>query len=100
VGSNEAVIAIMSVAFFGQGLVGLGWTVITDIAPKKAMGLAAGVFNLATNMAGIVTPLGVGFIVKATGSFVWALAMVAGLALLGAFSYLVILGDVKRVEID
>ena len=98
--SNEAVIAIMSVAFFGQGLVGLGWTVITDIAPKKAMGLAAGVFNLATNMAGIVTPLGVGFIVKATGSFVWALAMVAGLALLGAFSYLVILGDVKRVEID
>jgi ACS family D-galactonate transporter-like MFS transporter len=100
VSSNEAVIAIMSAAFFGQGLVGLGWTVITDIAPKKAMGLAAGVFNLATNMAGIVTPLGVGFIVKATGSFVWALAMVAGLALLGAFSYLVILGDVKRVEID
>ena len=100
VNSNEAVIAIMSVAFFGQGLVGLGWTVITDIAPKKAMGLAAGVFNLATNMAGIVTPLGVGFIVKATGSFVWALVMVACLALLGAFSYLVILGDVKRVEID
>lgn len=100
VASNESVIAIMSVAFFGQGLVGLGWTVITDIAPKKAMGLAAGVFNLATNMAGIVTPLGVGFIVKATGSFVWALVMVACLALLGAFSYLVILGDVKRVEID
>ncbi|MGZ3272484.1 MAG: MFS transporter [Caulobacteraceae bacterium] len=100
VSSNELVIAIMSVAFFGQGLVGLGWTVITDIAPKKAMGLAAGVFNLATNLAGIVTPLGVGFIVKATGSFVWALVLVACLALLGAFSYLFILGDVKRVEID
>lgn len=98
--SNELVIAIMSVAFFGQGLVGLGWTVITDIAPKKAMGLAAGVFNLATNMAGIVTPLGVGFIVKATGSFVWALVLVAGLALVGALSYLFVLGDVKRVEID
>lgn len=100
VDSNELVIAIMSVAFFGQGLVGLGWTVITDIAPKKAMGLAAGVFNLATNLAGIVTPLGVGFIVKATGSFVGALVLVACLALLGAFSYLFILGDVKRVEID
>jgi len=100
VSSNELVIAIMSAAFFGQGLVGLGWTVITDIAPKKAMGLAAGVFNLATNMAGIVTPLGVGFIVKATGSFVWALVLVACLALLGAVSYLFILGDVKRVEID
>jgi ACS family D-galactonate transporter-like MFS transporter len=100
VSSNELVIAIMSLAFFGQGLVGLGWTVITDIAPRKAMGLAAGVFNLATNMAGIVTPLGVGLIVKATGSFVWALALVAGLALVGAISYLFILGDVKRVEID
>lgn len=100
VSSNELVIAIMSAAFFGQGLVGLGWTVITDIAPKKAMGLAAGVFNLATNLAGIVTPLGVGFIVKATGSFVGALVLVACLALLGAFSYLFVLGDVKRVEID
>jgi ACS family D-galactonate transporter-like MFS transporter len=100
VSSNELVIAIMSVAFFGQGLVGLGWTVITDIAPKKAMGLAAGVFNLATNLAGIVTPLGIGFIVKATGSFVWALVLVAGLALVGALSYLFLLGDVKRVEID
>jgi ACS family D-galactonate transporter-like MFS transporter len=58
------------------------------------------VFNLATNLAGIVTPLGVGFIVKATGSFVGALVLVACLALLGAFSYLFILGDVKRVEID
>ena len=100
VNSNQLVIAIMSVAFFGQGLVGLGWTVITDIAPKKAMGLAAGVFNFATNLAGIVTPLGIGFIVKATGSFVWALVLVAGLALVGALSYLFVLGDVKRVEID
>jgi ACS family D-galactonate transporter-like MFS transporter len=100
VDSNLAVIAILSIAFFGQGLVGLGWAVITDIAPKKAMGLAAGVFNLATNMAGIITPLAIGFIVKATGSFVWALTLVAALALTGVFAYLFILGDVKRVELD
>ncbi|HVY35327.1 MAG TPA: MFS transporter [Caulobacteraceae bacterium] len=100
VSSNELVIAIMSVAFFGQGMVGLGWAVITDIAPKKAMGLAAGVFNLATNTAGIITPLAIGFIVKATGSFVWALTLIAALALVGAFSYVFVLGDVKRVELD
>jgi ACS family D-galactonate transporter-like MFS transporter len=98
--SNELVIVIMSVAFFGQGMVGLGWAVITDIAPKKAMGLAAGVFNLIINMAGIITPLAIGFIVKATGSFVWALTLITALALLGVFSYLFILGDVKRVELD
>ena len=100
VDDNRVVIAILSVAFFGQGMVGLGWTVITDIAPKKAMGLAAGVFNLATNMAGIITPLAIGFIVKATGSFVWALTMITVLAVIGALSYVFILGDVKRVEID
>jgi len=100
VDDDRLVIAILSVAFFGQGMVGLGWAVITDIAPKKAMGLAAGVFNLATNMAGIITPLAIGFIVKATGSFVWALVLVAGLALVGALSYVFVLGDVKRVEID
>jgi ACS family D-galactonate transporter-like MFS transporter len=100
VDNNLAVIAILSVAFFGQGLVGLGWTVITDIAPKKAMGLAAGVFNLATNLAGIITPLAIGFIVKATGSFVWALTLITCLALVGALSYVFILGDVKRVELD
>jgi ACS family D-galactonate transporter-like MFS transporter len=98
--NNLAVIAILSLAFFGQGLVGLGWAVITDIAPRKAMGLAAGVFNLATNLAGVVTPLAIGFIVKATGSFVWALGLIAAMALLGALSYLFVLGDVKRVELD
>jgi ACS family D-galactonate transporter-like MFS transporter len=41
----------------------------------------------------------IGFIVATTGSFVWALAMMTGVALLGVFSYVVILGDVKRVEI-
>jgi ACS family D-galactonate transporter-like MFS transporter len=97
--SDELVIVIMSVAFFGQGMVGLGWAVITDIAPKSAMGLAGGVFNLATNMAGILTPLAIGFIVKETGSFVWALTLIAAMALLGAVSYVFILGDVKRVEL-
>jgi ACS family D-galactonate transporter-like MFS transporter len=37
--------------------------------------------------------------VGATGSFVWALAFMAVLALLGALSYIFILGDVRRIEI-
>jgi MFS family permease len=53
----------------------LGWTLLTDVAPKELMGLSAGVFNLCANLAGIVTPLVVGFIVGANGSFVWALGV-------------------------
>jgi len=98
VDDDTLVIAILSVAFFGQGMVGLGWTLISDIAPRNYMGLTGGVFNLMANLAGIVTPLVIGFIVSATGSFVGALMFVGGVALVGALSYIFILGDVKRIE--
>jgi len=98
--SDAEVIAVLSIAFFGQGMVGLGWTLISDIAPRKLMGLTGGLFNFASNLAGIVTPLVVGFIVSATGSFVDALLFVGGIALLGALSYTFILGDVRRIEMD
>jgi MFS transporter, ACS family, D-galactonate transporter len=98
--SDVLVIAVMSVAFFGQGMCNLGWTLLTDVAPKRLIGLTGGVFNLCANLAGIVTPLVVGFVVAATGSFAWALAFIAVVALLGAFSYIFILGDVRRVEFE
>jgi len=100
VDSNVAVIAIMSVAFFGQGAVNLGWTLITDVAPKQLVGLTGGLFNLCTNLAGIVTPIVIGIIVDRTGSFVGALAFISALALLGVVAYIFILGDVRRVEME
>jgi ACS family D-galactonate transporter-like MFS transporter len=97
--SNTLVIAIMSVAFFGQGMVNLGWTLIADVAPKELMGLTGGVFNFCANLAGIVTPLVVGFVLGATGSFYGALAYIATLGLVGAAAYVFIVGEVRRVEI-
>ena len=100
VASDALVIAIMSVAFFGQGMCNLGWTLLTDIAPRKLFGLSGGLFNLSANLAGIVTPIVVGQIVQRTGSFKAALAFVATLAAIGVLSYLLIIGDVKRVQYD
>jgi ACS family D-galactonate transporter-like MFS transporter len=94
------VIAVMSVAFFGQGMCNLGWTLITDVAPKQLLGLTTGLFNLCANLAGIVTPMIVGFIVSATGSFALALGYIAIMAAAGALSYIFVLGDVHRVELD
>ncbi len=98
--SNTAVIAIMSVAFFGQGMVNLGWTLIADVAPKSMLGLTGGVFNFCTNLAGIITPLVIGFVLGATGSFYGALAYIGALGLIGAAAYIFILGPVERVSID
>jgi ACS family D-galactonate transporter-like MFS transporter len=96
--SNALVVAIMSVAFFGQGMANLGWTLISDVAPKQLMGLTGGIFNLCANLAGIVTPLVIGFVLGATGSFYGALAYIAALGLIGAAAYVFILGEVRRVE--
>ena len=99
VNSDALVITILSIAFFGQGMVGLGWTLISDVAPKNLMGLTGGIFNFCANLAGIVTPLVIGVIVARTGSFFYALAYVGAAALVGALSYVFIVGDVRRVEL-
>jgi MFS transporter, ACS family, D-galactonate transporter len=97
--SDQAVIAVMSLAFFGQGMVGLGWTVISDVAPKHLMGVSGGIFNVCTNLAGIITPVVIGYIVSSTGSFVWALGFIGAMALVGVCSYVFLLGDVRRIDI-
>jgi ACS family D-galactonate transporter-like MFS transporter len=97
--SNALVIAVMSVAFFGQGMSNLGWTLISEVAPLRYVGLTGGAFNLCTNLAGIVTPIAIGAIVASTGSFYGALAMIGGVAIVGAVSYVFVVGEVKRLEI-
>ncbi|WP_106477863.1 MFS transporter [Phytohalomonas tamaricis] len=98
--SNTLVIVVMSVAFFAQGMAALGWTLVADIAPAKHLGLAGGIFNLAANLAGIITPLVVGFIVSASGSFAGALLYISAMALLGALAYIFMVGDIKRIEME
>jgi ACS family D-galactonate transporter-like MFS transporter len=71
------VIAIMSVAFFSQGMAATGWVMVSDLAPTKLVGLAGGVFNVAANLSGILTPIIIGVIVQKTGSFTGGLVYIA-----------------------
>ena len=95
--SNTAVIIIMSIAFFGQGMVGLGWMLISDIAPKNMGGLTGGIFNFCANMASIITPLIIGVIISMTGNFFYALIYIGLTALIGVIAYIFIIGDIKRI---
>ena len=99
-GNDGLVILIMSIAFFGQGMTNLGWTVISDVAPKRLIGLTSGIFNFSANLAGIVTPLVIGVAFQLTGSFVGPLIYIGVVALIGAFSYSVILGDIHRLDAE
>ena len=51
------------------------------------------------NIAGIVTPIVIGYLVAKTGSFNGALVFVGINALLTVFSYLVIVKKIERVEL-
>jgi ACS family glucarate transporter-like MFS transporter len=93
------VMVLMSLAFFGKGFGALGWTVIADTSPKPLIGVNGGLFNLIGNLAGITTPIIIGYIVKRTGSFNDALIFVVATALLAIVAYLPLVGEIKRVDL-
>jgi MFS transporter, ACS family, glucarate transporter len=97
--SQRVVIFLMSLAFFGKGFGALGWTVVSDTSPQGMLGLNGGVFNLIGNLAGVTTPIIIGYIVSHTGSFNDALIFVGVMALMAIVSYLPIVGEIKRIEI-
>ena len=76
VSTDWIVVALMSLAFFGKGIGALGWAVVADTSPKEALGLSGAIFNMFGNVAGIVTPIVIGYLVARTGSFNGALVFV------------------------
>ncbi len=97
--AQSVMLLLMSLSFFGKGIGALGWTVISDTSPKGMVGLNGGLFNLIGNMAGITTPIIIGYLVKETGSFDDVLIFVGATALLAIVAYLPIVGEIKRVEL-
>ncbi|MBN3786542.1 MFS transporter [Burkholderia sp. Ac-20353] len=95
--ADAIVVAVMSLAFFGKGVGALGWAVVSDTSPKEAGGLSGGLFNTFGNTAGITTPIVIGYIVQATGSFAGALLFVGANAAMAIVCYLFIVGEIKRV---
>jgi ACS family glucarate transporter-like MFS transporter len=96
--SQIAILTLMSLAFFGKGFGALGWTLVSDISPAGFVGLNGGFFNLCGNLAGITTPIVIGYFVQMTGSFNLALDFVAVAALGAIVSYLFIAGDIYRLQ--
>ncbi|WP_347558708.1 MFS transporter [Robbsia sp. KACC 23696] len=99
VSATWLVVLFMSLAFFGKGVGALGWAVVADTSPKEAIGLSGSLFNMFGNISGIVTPIVIGYLVSTHGSFNGALVFVGINALVTVFSYLVIVGEIKRFEL-
>ena len=97
--TDAVVVGLMALAFFGKGIGALGWAVVADTSPRQSGGLSGGLFNTFGNTAGITTPIVIGYIVQTTGSFNGALVFVGLNALLACFCYLVVVGEIRRVEL-
>jgi ACS family D-galactonate transporter-like MFS transporter len=97
-GNPALVVAVMSVAFFAQGMSGIGWTLCAEIASMRMLGLSGGVFNFFTNLGGAVVPLMVGVILDRTGSFAGALVFIGALAGIGLLAYLFLIDRVERLD--
>jgi ACS family glucarate transporter-like MFS transporter len=99
VDSQAMVVGLMALAFFGKGIGALGWAVVSDTSPKEAGGISGGLFNTFGNLSSITTPIVIGYILAATGSFAGALVFVGANALVAAIAYLVIVGKIERVRL-
>ena len=97
--ADAVVVAVMALAFFGKGVGALGWAVVADTSPKEAGGLSGALFNTFGNIAGITTPIVIGYILQGTGSFAGALVYVGANAAVAIFSYVFIVGEIKRVKL-
>ncbi|MFL0167438.1 MFS transporter [Candidatus Clostridium helianthi] len=95
------VIVFMCIAFFGQGMASaISWALLSEIMPRQLVGLCGSVYNFVANMGGALSPAIVGYLIARTGSYASALVFVSCMGVLGAFSYIFIIGKPKRIEIS
>jgi MFS transporter, ACS family, D-galactonate transporter len=97
--SNPAfIILFLTIAGFGNGFSSIAWVFVSELAPKRLLGLTGGMFNLFGNLAAIVIPLVIGLLVR-ENNFAPGMVFVAVVALAGALSYIFVVGRLERIQI-
>ena len=97
VDSPALIILFMSLSFFGVGFASITWIFVSTLAPKHLIDITGGVFNFIGQLSGIIVPIVIGFLASG-GNFAPALVFVAVMGLVGACSYLFLVGNVERIK--
>jgi ACS family D-galactonate transporter-like MFS transporter len=96
--STLACLALFTLAFASLSFTGANtWTVVSEISPTPGhVASIAGLQNFAGNLAGILIATFTGVMLEITsGSFLIPLSVAGGMCVLGALSYLFLLGRVE-----
>ena len=97
VDSTSWIIFFMALAFFGNGFATITWVFVSTLAPKELIGLTGGVFNFIGNLASVVIPIVIGYLAR-NGNFEPALFFIGSVTVIGACSYIFIVGKIERIE--
>jgi ACS family D-galactonate transporter-like MFS transporter len=86
----------------GASLVGLATgnllTILQSCAPAEAVGVWTGAENFAGNLAGIIAPLAVGFLITSFRSYVPGFELASIVLFTGVPAYWFVVGDLKRAS--
>lgn len=93
----SAIIFFLALAFFGNGLASITWSLVSALAPERLLGLTSGVFNFIGNLSAVSVPIVIGLLVQGD-DFTPAITYIAAMALLGALCYGVVVGKVERIR--
>ncbi len=97
-GPMLAVGSLLAVAVFMGFQSPMVFSIGQTLAGPGAAGKWVGFQNCLGNAAGIVGPLVTGWLIDRTGDYVWALAVAAGVSLLGALAWGVLLPKVAAID--
>lgn len=97
--STALSIGLLCLAYVALGIFGSNyWTISQTLAGPEAVGRWVGLQNALGGATGIAAPLVTGLIVQATGSFQLAFIVAAVIAIIGAASYLLLVGAVEPLD--
>jgi ACS family D-galactonate transporter-like MFS transporter len=94
--STAMVIMFLSIAFFGNGLASITWSLVSALAPKRLIGLTGGMFNFIGNLSSIATPIIIGLLITDV-SFAPGFVYMTLVTAVGIISYVFLVGRVERV---
>jgi MFS family permease len=88
---------LLASAAFGMNASNI-WAITQTLAGPRAAGRWTGLQNFVGNLAGVAAPAVTGFAVERTGNFVWAFVITGVISILGAASWVFVLGRVEPVQ--
>jgi ACS family D-galactonate transporter-like MFS transporter len=96
VDNEPLIMAFLTFAFFCNGVASIHWSLVSATAPERLIGLTSSVFNFMGGLAGVLTPIIIGILLKA-GDYRTPLVFIAVIEVLGVLSYIFVVGKLERV---